>query len=503
MAIPAPDSNPASSGRALEKRAFVLVAALALVVALGAIGTRGLYETTEGRFAEVAREMLESGNWLEPQVAYQPHYDKPPLSYWAMAAGMSVFGVGELGVRAGNGLAFVLSALAVAWLGALLWDRRTGLVAGLVYATSAFPAIASGSLASDGFVTLFEIGAMLAYVRATQSRERRTERRWVVVVWFALGLAFLAKGTAGLLPLAPILLFDAASGRRMRMASPVGLLVFCAVGLGWYALVVWRNDGLLSFLIDQQITGRLFRDEYNRNPQWYKPFTMYLPIVAFGTAPWIFVAGRGLWAARRSLLPRVLRAPSPALLLAAWIVPPLVVFSLARSRLPLYVLPLAAPVALAVARALARSHGDGALRRAVGFAVPTALVLAAALAASGWIDHPNDMRALARFVRAEAPTGRVYAYEEDALHGLRFYLGGDLTRLSASDEAYADRPLEAAIRELSLASETSALVTRPRRAAALRSLLEKNGLDVAERSDRGWSLLLAAPARHAADAGAP
>jgi len=57
------------------------------------------------------------------------------------------------------------------------------------------------------------------------------------------------------------------------------------------------------------------------------------------------------------------------------------------------------------------------------------------------------MRALARFVRAEAPTGRVYAYEEDALHGLRFYLGGDLTRLSASDEAYADRPLEAAIRE--------------------------------------------------------
>ena len=502
MAIPAPDSNLASE-RALEKRTFVLVAALALIVALAAIGTRGLYETTEGRFAEVAREMLESGNWLEPQAAYRPHYDKPPLSYWAMAAGMSVFGVGEVGVRAGNALAFVLSALGVVWLGALLWDRRTGLVAGLVYATSAFPAIAAGSLSSDGFVTLFEIGAMLAYVCATRTRERRSERRWVVLVWFALGLAFLAKGTAGLLPLAPILLFDVASGRRLRMASPVGLLVFCAVGLGWYVVVVWRNDGLLSFLIDQQITGRLFRDEYNRNPQWYKPFTMYLPLVVFGAAPWVVVAARDLWAARRSLLPRALRAPSPGLLLAAWIVPPLVVFSLARSRLPLYVLPLAAPVALAVARSRVRGHGDGALRRAIRIAAPTAVVLAAALGASGWIEHPSDMRALARFVRAEEPGGRVYAFGEDALHGLRFYLGGDLTRLSASDDAYADRPLAEAIREMRVAAEPSALVTRPRRAAALRALLEENGIGVTDRSEHGWSLLIASPARPAADAATP
>ncbi|AKU91982.1 ArnT family glycosyltransferase [Vulgatibacter incomptus] len=481
-----------------ERRTLFLIVGLSLLVALAAIGTRGLYETTEGRFAEVAREMLETGNVIEPQLAYQPHFDKPPLSYWAMAGGMALLGVNEAGARAGNGLAFALAALVVVGIGTRLWDRRTGLVAGLVYATSALPAIGGGSLASDGFVTLFELLTMLAYVSAVRSEDRKRERRYVVLTWLALGLAFLAKGTAGLLPLAPILGYDLVSRRPFRMVSPVGIAAFLLVGLGWYALVFARNDGAFDFMIDQQITGRLFRDHYNRNPQWYKPFTMYLPLVLFGCGPWIWFGARAAWVRRHALRARSLLQASPAALLALWIVPPLVVFSLARSRLPLYVLPLCAPMALLLARALVSLSREGALRRAATVAVPTAALLSAGLLASSWIEHPNDMRALAGFVRAEAPSARVYAFDEEYLHGLRFYLRGALTRLAETDEPWTDQPIDAALSEIATAREPAAIVVSPRHADALRTRLEARGLHARESVRPGWTLFVTEPGTIAA-----
>ena len=88
-----------------DTRSSILVTAVAVLVAFSFQGTRGLYGTTEGRYAESAREMLETGHGLVPQLDYQPHWTKPPLSCWTIAGGMALLGVNEWGARLSGALA--------------------------------------------------------------------------------------------------------------------------------------------------------------------------------------------------------------------------------------------------------------------------------------------------------------------------------------------------------------------------------------------------------------
>ena len=129
------------------------MAFLALFVAFSFQGSRGLYETTEGRYAECSREMLERDNYLEPTLGYRPHFTKPPLTYWAIAGGMRLLGPNEWGVRLYNAIAFFLTVLAIAWIGATLWGKPTGIMAGLIYASSPFPVFGAYAVSTDTLLT--------------------------------------------------------------------------------------------------------------------------------------------------------------------------------------------------------------------------------------------------------------------------------------------------------------------------------------------------------------
>lgn len=81
------------------QKTWLLMMLTALLTAFSFQGARGLYETSEGRYAECAREMRETGNYLEPTLDYKPHWTKPPLTYWAMVAGMRLLGANAWGTR--------------------------------------------------------------------------------------------------------------------------------------------------------------------------------------------------------------------------------------------------------------------------------------------------------------------------------------------------------------------------------------------------------------------
>ncbi|MGH3056119.1 MAG: ArnT family glycosyltransferase, partial [Gaiellaceae bacterium] len=119
--------------RASNRWAAVCLLALAACVFTYRLGaTRLLDDPNEGEYAEVAREMVETGNWISPQLNYVPFLNKPPLTYWLIGAADLTFGINELSARLPSAVAALIIVGFVVWLGGLLFDTGTGLLAGFI-----------------------------------------------------------------------------------------------------------------------------------------------------------------------------------------------------------------------------------------------------------------------------------------------------------------------------------------------------------------------------------
>jgi hypothetical protein len=182
--------------------------------------------------------------------------------------------------------------------------------------------------------------------------------------------------------------------------------------------------------------------KHGRNPEWYKPFVIFFPVLLLGAGPAMaswpveFMRNRALFGWRNMV--RVLREDERLAFLAIWLLLPLLIFSLAKSRLPFYVLPIFPAVVLATARVVLRTVERPRLRRS---AVAVAILTAAALLfAKGWsarYETDLDMKALyASCLKAEHGRTGFFLYGSGEKYGLQFYLRGRLTRV-------ADTPLPA------------------------------------------------------------
>ena len=422
--------------------ARALPAMFAIVAAFGFQGARGLYESSETRYAECAREMLAEGHWLQPTLAGQPHWTKPPLTYWAMAGGMALLGRNEWGVRLYGAVAFVVTVWGVTLLGRALWDERAGLVAGLIYATSLFAAGAANVATTDILVTLWEVLAVLAYWRAHRAPESSHARVWMMLMWAAFGVGFLTKGPPALLPLLAVVPFHLWMRRRgqprLRLLSLPGLVLFGVVGLGWYAYTALRHPDLVEYLVKTEFWDRLTTNRFGRNPQWHKPFLLYLPPVALGLGLWVAFWPGLVWrtwgALRLAGLKRWLSDHPEAVFLALWLVGPLLLLFLVPSRLPLYVLPLMPIPALATARGLAMRHAGPGLGRTVwATAVVSAVLIVAGKGLIAHLPSRHDSRPLTEAMLArEVPGTRFAVLGRADKYGLDFYLDGRVVRVAAS-----------------------------------------------------------------------
>jgi 4-amino-4-deoxy-L-arabinose transferase len=451
--------------------------ALLLVLALAAgflfQGTRGLYETTEGRYAEVGREMAVSGDWLVPTLDGRPHLTKPPLTYWTIAASIEVFGAGTWAPRLPGALAFFLSVLLVAAIGRALFDRPTGTASGLVYASSLLPAMGCATVSTDMTLAMWELTAVLCYVLANRPEARRP-RLLVNGMWLAFGLAFLTKGPPGLLPLAGLLAFHLLARRPARRIVVLEAIpIFAVVGLSWFSYVSLTVEGQFGRFWSDEILGRVAGDALGRNTRWYKGPVVYVPTILLGMGAWL-VAGIGLIHARKLYLPSTLkeriRERGPAAFLLLWFTIPFLVFLVARSRLPLYVLPIYAPVALAIGRFLARSA------RVPVVALVMVIAIVALKAAAPLFQTRADMKALHGAIEVVAPEDtNVVIFGKANLHGLAYYQHGRVLRMvDQPDCEWADfRTKEFAERAR---SGRWLIVVRTRWADALTKRLQRDDL---------------------------
>jgi 4-amino-4-deoxy-L-arabinose transferase len=451
------------SARSLVRSGRARLLLLSLCVAFAFQGSRGLYETTEGRYAEVGREMVAAGDWMTPRLDGRPHWTKPPLAYWSIAASLEIVGRNTWAARVPGAAALVAATMGVALLGAAMWDALTGQLAALIFLTCPFVVAGANVVSPDMLLAGWEVLAVLCFWRAVRATTPRAERGWIVLMWAAFGLAFLTKGTPGLLPLAAILGFGAVQrrqGTRMpRITSAAGLGAFVLIGLGWYLASIARHPGLAGHLLRDEVWGRVATGMHHRNARWF------MPAVVFGVP---LTLGLGAWAVTACVdARRFLRLTSwsdamrgsEARFLLWWFALPLLVFCFSRSRLPLYVLPLAAPTALALARLSIRARGgERAAHRVRVVAAASVLVLVAAKGVAALIDSPHDMRPVADAIRA-VDADRVSVLDEPGLHGLQFYLDGGMHRVSSAE---LRGELEAAGQRLSQHADTRELIVSRR-----------------------------------------
>jgi 4-amino-4-deoxy-L-arabinose transferase-like glycosyltransferase len=410
------------------------IALLAVTLALLFLGQRGIWDPDEGRYTNVALHMLDSGDWIDPHRSQEVgHWTKPPLTYWAIAASVGAFGHNPWAARLPAALAYLLCVW-LAWRVALRLAPGSERQAALIYATMLFPIGAAQLITTDYVLAACETLAMWSFVEA-RFGDRLRSRIWIALMWAGFGLAFLAKGPPGLLPLLAVLAFDLATPGQVRPRALQwqGILLFALIALPWYAVVIARNPGLLDYFLGNEVVARVASDEFARHGEWYGWIVIYVPTLLVGTLPWTASVLR--WV--RDLPARVTawrhgaqRADDRAgMLLALWLLLPLLVFCVSRSRLPLYILPLFVPLAVIAARQRLRDHLS--LPRWRWLLLWAAFALGLQCAAARWKTH-KDAADWADAIRARAPgpITQIDFVDDMARYGLHLHLGVDVEKLS-------------------------------------------------------------------------
>ena len=432
--------------KVIRQRPLLAVVALALLLALCFQGTRGLWEPDEGRYTNVALQMLHSGDFISLRRNEEAlHFTKPPVTYWAIAASVASLGRNEWAVRLPIGLAYVFTVALVFQLGKRFVPDKPWLPA-LIYATSPVPFFAANLVNTDTMLAATEALAVSFYAR---ERFGGGSPRWLDLMWAGFGLAFLTKGPPALLPLLAIVAFELSQRRGLRLLRPVGMLAFALIGFGWYLVAIQRHPGLLDYFLGHEVYARIATDKLQRFPQWYGPFVVYGPTLLLGSLPWMVAALprlRQRWNAGGAV-------PDELRFLWIWFALPLLIFCLSRSRLPLYVLPLFAPLSLLLGRALAQCRWRPLLVWLLGLWV--ILMLGTKYYASAVLVTDKDGRKFAAQLMPMLPgqPEELLFVEDMTRNGLNLYLDTDIERLSfkpmpkfISDSSY-DQTLAGELRE--------------------------------------------------------
>ncbi|MFW5454775.1 glycosyltransferase family 39 protein [Thioalkalivibrio sulfidiphilus] len=311
-----------------------------------------LFDLDEGAFSEATRDMLARGDFIATYLYGEPRYDKPILIYWLQAASVTLFGLNEFALRLPSALAAAAWMLAVYAFTARVTDRRTGLVAAIIGATIFEVSVIGKAAIADALLNLLIAASMFAIYL----HYREGGRRWVYAAFLLMGLGFLTKGPVAVaIPFAASLIFFALKGRfrdwLRAVFNPVGILLFLIVVLPWYGAVTLREGPgfILGFLLEHNL-GRFQQPmEGHSGPIYY-----YIPVLLIGLLPWTTVLVAALWwAARRA------RGDDLQLFLLIWFVLVFVLFSLAGTKLPHYILYGVTPLFVLMALHLERLNLKG------------------------------------------------------------------------------------------------------------------------------------------------
>ncbi|HVH07917.1 MAG TPA: glycosyltransferase family 39 protein [Myxococcota bacterium] len=381
-----------------------LLTLAAAVLLLPGLGLMAAHDTTDARYLEVAREMWASGDWVTPHLAGVPHLHKPPLAYWAAAGGFSVLGATPFAGRLLEQAAVAGTAIAIFAFARRRIGGASGWIAAGVFLTSGLVFATSRALNTDLFQLLFLTCALIALFEGSAGSVAAT-----AVAGAFLGLAMLTKGPVALLltivVVVPFLVLRRGERRLPAAGVALGVLLFVAIGLPWYAIQIARDPSLVSWFIDRQVMARVAG-----GTEGHRHGLLYLPAhFLAGTLPWTPLVLLAAWRLRPR---RGERLEALDVFLGCWLIAPCLVFELSATKLASYLLPAMPAAALLVPRAqrsglMEDGRARGALVGALGIAGAAACAASVALVcaryglAPAWLET-SDLRAPAAFALALA-----------------------------------------------------------------------------------------------------
>ena len=364
------------------------------------LGYLPLLVPDEGRNAEVAREMKESGAWLVPTYDGADYLDKPAFFFKAVALSLAVFGNTETAARIPSAAAGVALVLLVFAFCRKVHGTRCALLAAIVVATTPLYVANARTVIFDMMLALFVCGAIFAGYLAEVS-EGRARSNWYLVGAACSGIATLVKGPVGfVIPALVLLVFNRLEGRSgawKRLLSPWNILVVLGVALPWFIGLCLQHPDFLQYGLLEESFKRFASAKRFRSSE---PFYFYVPIVISTFLPWSLLLPEAIVATWKQRGPR----DSADRLCLVWAVLVVLFFSISQSKLPGYILSVTVACGILVARildvALATPEGraSGLVRRATAVGAGLCLVVAAVTLVVG----ASQMQALAKPLRIPA-----------------------------------------------------------------------------------------------------
>ncbi len=369
-------------GKNLTRPALLLPVLLAALVYLSTAGGRAVIDYDEGYYAQAAKHMFESGDWVTPYANGVRFLEKPPLMYWATALSFKVFGLNEFALRLPTALAVTALVWVVIRIARRACGNRAAVIAGLCTAFSTGTYLFTRETLHDIWLVLFITVAMYAFLE--WYLDQRRSWGWALLFYAALAGAVLCKSLIGVaFPVGIVVVFFLVAREwpkwRTLHVLP-GSLLFLALAVPWHWLAAIRNQGFLYFFF---ISEQFLRFFHKREPPvlWSLPLLTFYALILLWFFPWTAFLPAALRpdGERTDDSGRTLRR-----LALVWLVVMLGFYAVSE-RLEHYAFPLLPALALLVGTTLSRTDDNKSVRWGFrGLALLGLLIAVAGAGAGIW-----------------------------------------------------------------------------------------------------------------------